>query len=134
MIGTAGPGRLDEVRSAGADEAIDYTRGPVTTEVDAVLNTAGADETTMAALVALIRPGGILVSTAAPAPEDAERKVRTMNMYVSSDATQLTEIARLIDAGQISVQISERHPLADTASIHHRAAAGDLHGKIVLQP
>jgi NADPH:quinone reductase-like Zn-dependent oxidoreductase len=131
VIGTAGPGHLDV---AGADEMIDYTRGPVTAEVDAVLNTAAADEATMAGLVALVRPGVIVVSLTTPAPEDAERKVRTMNMYVRSDATQLAEIARLVDAGEVTVPIGERHPFAETAAVHRRAAAGDLHGKVVLTP
>lgn len=131
VIGTAGPGHLDV---AGADEMIDYTDGPITAEVDAVLNTAAAEEAAMAGLVALIRPGGILVSLTAPAPEDTERKVRTMNMYVRSDAAQLAKIVRLVDGGQVTVPISERHKFTETAAVHRRAATGDLHGKVVLVP
>jgi NADPH:quinone reductase-like Zn-dependent oxidoreductase len=86
----------------------------------------------MSALVALIRPGGILVSTASPATEDAERKVRTMNMYVRSDAAQLAEIVRRIDAGEVTVTITGRYPLADLSEVYERAAAGDIHGKVII--
>lgn len=104
----------------------------VTEPVDAVLNLVRADESAMAALVALIRPGGILVSTASPAPEDTERKVRTMNMYVRSDATQLAEIVRRIDAGEVTVNVTARYPLAALSEVYDRAAAGQIHGKVVI--
>jgi NADPH:quinone reductase-like Zn-dependent oxidoreductase len=136
VIATASPRSADQVRAAGADQIIDYTStdvaSAVTEPVDAVLNLIRADEAAMAALVALIRPGGVLVSTASPAPEDAERKVRTMNMYVRSDAAQLAEIVRRIDAGQVTVHVTGRYPLADLARVYDRAAAGELHGKVVI--
>ena len=136
VIATASPRSTAAVRAAGADQIIDYTATPVTvaiTEpVDAVFNLVSADEAAMAGLVALIRPGGVLVSTTSPATEDTERKVKTMNMYVRSDAAQLAEIVRRIDAGTVTVDISARYPLAEVAKVHELSAAGDIRGKVVI--
>jgi NADPH:quinone reductase-like Zn-dependent oxidoreductase len=136
VIATASPRSAEAVRAAGADRIVDYTATTVTDAigepVDAVFNLVGGDEVAMAALVALIRPGGVLVSTASPAPEDVERKVRTLNMYVRSDATQLAEIVRRIDAGTVTVDVSARYPLAEVARVHELSASGDIRGKVVI--
>ena len=136
VIATASPRSAAAVRAAGADQVVDYTATTVTDAidepVDAVFNLVGADPAAMAALVALIRPGGVLVSTASPAEEDTARKVRTMNMYVRSDTTQLAEIVRRIDAGTVTVDISARHPLTEIAQVHELGAAGHIRGKVIL--
>jgi hypothetical protein len=46
----------------------------------------------------------------------------------------VTEIAALIDAGELRLDISERGLLTDTAAIHDRAEAGDRPGRVVLIP
>jgi NADPH:quinone reductase-like Zn-dependent oxidoreductase len=136
VIATAGPRSAEAVRAAGADQIIDYTRTGVTDAidepVDVVLNLVRADEAAMAALVALVKPGGVLVSTASPAQEDTDRKVRTVSMYVRSDATQLAEIVRRIDAGAVTVDISARYPLAETAKVHELNAEDGIRGKVVI--
>ena len=138
VIATASPRSAAAVHAAGADQIVDYTATTVTDAidepVDAVFNLVGADPAAMAALVALIRPGGVLVSTASPAEEDTGRKVRTMNMYVRSDTTQLAEIVRRIDAGTVTVDISARHPLTEITRVHELAAAGRIRGKVILAP
>jgi NADPH:quinone reductase-like Zn-dependent oxidoreductase len=136
VLATASPRSLDAVRAAGADQIIDHTTTSVAEAVgepvDAVLNLARVDEAALAALVALVRPGGRLVSTAGSAPEDAQRKVTTTDMYVRSEAAQLAEIARLVDAGSLRVEIGARYPLAETAKVHELSAAGRLAGKAVI--
>jgi NADPH:quinone reductase-like Zn-dependent oxidoreductase len=135
VIATAGPHSADAVRAAGAAEVVDYTATDVTTvvePVDVVFNLVRADPATMAHLVALIRPGGILVSTTTPAEEDADRKVRTVNMYVRSDATQLAGIVRRIDAGELTVPVTGRYPLTGIPEVWDLAAAGQIHGKVVI--
>jgi NADPH:quinone reductase-like Zn-dependent oxidoreductase len=74
----------------------------------------------------------VLVNTASPAPEDTARQVRTMNMYVRSDAAQLAEIVRRIDAGTVTVDISARHPLAELSRVHELSASGGSRGKVVI--
>jgi NADPH:quinone reductase-like Zn-dependent oxidoreductase len=134
VIATASPSSADAVRAAGADQIIDHTSTNVVDALDApvdvVLNLIRTDEAAMAALVGAITPGGVLVSTGSPATEDAERKVRTISMFVRSDATQLAEIVRLVDAGQVTVDIGARYPLAETATVHERA--GQIRGKVVI--
>jgi NADPH:quinone reductase-like Zn-dependent oxidoreductase len=136
VLATASPRSTQAVRAAGADQVIDYTATTVTDAidepVDAVFNLVVADEAAMAALVALVKPGGVLVSTASPAPEDTDRKVRTLNMYVRSDTTQLAEIVRRIDAGTVKVDVSARYPLTGITEVHELSAAGRLRGKVII--
>jgi NADPH:quinone reductase-like Zn-dependent oxidoreductase len=138
VIATASPRSTEAVRAAGADEIIDYTAGPVGTEpvgtepVDAVLNLARVDDAAMAALVALVKPGGVLVSTTSPAQEDQERQVRTISMYLRNDAKQLTDITAQVDAGTLKLDIGARFPLAELAKVHEESAAGALRGKTVI--
>ena len=46
----------------------------------------------------------------------------------------MAEIAALIDAGELRLDISERGLLSDTSAIHERAEAGELRGRVVLIP
>jgi NADPH:quinone reductase-like Zn-dependent oxidoreductase len=134
VIATASPRSAAAVRSAGADEIIDYTVSKVSPDpVDVVLNLVRADEASMAALVALVKPGGVLVSTAAPAHEDKDRKVKTISMYVRNDTKQLTEIANRLDAGTLKLDISARYPLTEIAKVHEQSAAGALRGKVIIE-
>jgi NADPH:quinone reductase-like Zn-dependent oxidoreductase len=136
VVATASPRTAGTVRARGADQIVDHTATTVTEavdeSVDAVLNLIRTDEGSMAALVALIAPGGVLVSTGSPAEADEDRKVRTISMYVRSDAAQLTEIAGLVDAGQVKLDIGGRYPLADTAKVHELSAADRLRGKVII--
>ncbi|MEV4637724.1 NADP-dependent oxidoreductase [Actinoplanes sp. NPDC049548] len=137
VLATASARSAATVREQGADEIVDYTAGPVadavTEPVDAVFNLVRADDATMAALVRLVRPGGVVVTATSPAPEDAERKVRTISMYVRSDAAQLAQIVERIDAGTVRVDVSARYPLADLARVHEASEAGELRGKVVIE-
>jgi NADPH:quinone reductase-like Zn-dependent oxidoreductase len=134
VIATASPRSAEAVRAAGADEIIDYTETKVSPDpVDVVLNLVRADEAAMVALVALVKPGGVLVSTTSPAQEDKDRKVKTISMYVRSDAKQLTEIADRVDAGTLKLDIGARYPLAEIAKVHERIAAGAIRGKVVIE-
>jgi NADPH:quinone reductase-like Zn-dependent oxidoreductase len=60
--------------------------------------------------------------------------VRTELVFVRSDAEQLAELVRLVDAGDLTVDVARRLPLADLATVHDRAAAGQLAGTTVLVP
>jgi NADPH:quinone reductase-like Zn-dependent oxidoreductase len=135
VIGVAGPGSSERVKAAGADEVVDHSVTAVAEPVDVVLNFAPVEPDRLAALPAWIRPGGVLVNTTVwmPAPSDDERDVRGINLFVRSDAAQLAQLVALVDAGTLRVDVAERVPLAELATVHARAAAGELHGKTVIR-
>jgi NADPH:quinone reductase-like Zn-dependent oxidoreductase len=138
VIATAGPNSADRVKALGADEVLDHTTGSVTAldaEVDVVLNLAPIDPERLAALLTVIRPGGVLVNTTVwmPAPSDEERGVRGIDLYVRSDAQQLAHLVELVDRGELRVEVAQRVPLAGLPALHASAAAGELpSGKTVV--
>ena len=60
--------------------------------------------------------------------------MRTVRVFVRSDASQLAELVARVDAGVLEIEVAERRPLADLAAVHDQAAAGRLAGKTVLTP
>ncbi|MEW2512837.1 NADP-dependent oxidoreductase [Streptomyces sp. NPDC046870] len=140
VIATAGPRSGEAVRSAGADEVIDHTTtavtAAVTEPVDVALNLAPVDPAELAALVGLVRSGGVVVNTTVwmPAPADEERGVRGIDLFVRSDADQLARLVSLIDRGELRVDVAERVPLAELPALHARAAEGAVHGKVIVVP
>ena len=69
-----------------------------------------------------------------PTPGDEERDVRAVDLYVRSDATELAKLSARVDRGELIVDVAERVAMADLVSVHTRAAAGTLAGKVVVLP
>jgi NADPH:quinone reductase-like Zn-dependent oxidoreductase len=138
VIATASPSSSERVRSAGADEVIDHTTTKVTVAepVDVLLNLARIAPEELVALVALVRPGGVVVNTVPtiPTPADDERGVRGVGVFVRSDAEQLSRLVAMVDRGELRVDVAERVPLAELPAVHAKAATGALTGKVVVLP
>lgn len=140
VIATASPRSRERIMRAGADEVIDHTStdvaASVTEPVDLLLNLAPVDPEQLAAMVALVRPGGSVVNTTVwmQAPSDEERSVRGVNVYVHSDAGQLSRLVEMVDGGDLHVEVAERVSLAELPAIHTRAASGGLPGKVIVLP
>ena len=138
VVPTASPRSAERVQATGADQIIDHTAtsvaDAVTAPVDVVLNLAPVAPYQLAALAALIRPGGVALSTTTPAPADDRRGVRAVDVYLRSDAGQLATLVAMVDAGELRVDVGERLPLAQLPAVHAQAVAGGLPGKVVLLP
>jgi NADPH:quinone reductase-like Zn-dependent oxidoreductase len=139
VTATASARTNDRIRSYGADRIVDYTAAPVPQAVagqrfDVVLNLVRTSPEETAQLVGLVADGGAFVSTTTPGPEDAGRGVRTVRVFVRSDAAQLAELVARVDAGDLQIEVAERRPLADLAAVHDQAVAGRLSGRTVLTP
>ncbi|WP_129670097.1 NADP-dependent oxidoreductase [Phytoactinopolyspora endophytica] len=139
VTATASPRSRDRIRSYGADQIIDYTATPLLQAVagqqfDVVLNLAATSPEETAQLADLVADGGAFVSTTTPGPEDAGRGVRTVRVFLHSDASQLAELVTRVDAGELKIDVAERRPLTHLAAVHGEAAAGRLSGKTVLTP
>jgi NADPH:quinone reductase-like Zn-dependent oxidoreductase len=137
VTATASGRSIDRIRSHGADQVIDYAATPLLTAVagqrfDVVLNLVRTSPEETDALADLAADGGVFASTTTPGPDDAGRGVRTVQVFVRSDAGQLTELAGLVDTGDLKIDIGQRRPLADLRAVHDEAAAGQLPGKTIL--
>ncbi|GLX05542.1 hypothetical protein Misp03_24690 [Microbispora sp. NBRC 16548] len=133
VIATAGnASSAAAVRACGADEVVDYRTDPLPGDLDVLLNLvpfapgAGAD------LARLVRPGGHLVSITAPVQPPPGSRVTATRFVTRNDVGQLAEMAALVDAEEIVVDVAERRPLADLAAVHRMAEAGRTRGKIVI--
>jgi len=139
VTATASARSTGRIRSYRADRIVDYTATPLLQAVagqqfDAVLNLVRTSSAETAQLASLAADGGAFVSTTTPGPEDAGRGVRTVQMFVRSDATQLAELVSRVNAGDLQIDVAERRPLAGLAAVHDRAVTGRLAGKTVLTP
>jgi NADPH:quinone reductase-like Zn-dependent oxidoreductase len=146
VTATASARSLNRIRSYGVERIVDYTATPIAQALagqrfDVVLHLAptSPDLTPtspeeIAQLVDLVADGGAFVSTTTPGPEDAGRGVRTVRVFVRSDAAQLAELVTRVDVGALQINVAERRPLADLAAVHDQAGAGRLAGKTVLTP
>ena len=138
VIATASPRSVDAVRAAGADEIIDHTRTDlleaVTEPVDMLLNLAPIELDRFTALVALVRSGGVVVSTTAwmPAPDDAARNVRSSVVFVRSNRERLAELVSMVDSGELVVEVTRRIPLRELPALHTEAAEGRISGKVIV--
>ncbi|WP_086461241.1 NADP-dependent oxidoreductase [Agreia sp. VKM Ac-1783] len=140
VIATASPRSHDAVAAAGANEVIDHSStsvlDSVTEPVDLLLNLAPISPEEFASLVDLVRDGGIVVATTAwmTTPGDDKRGVRTAGVFVEPKVDELAQLVSLVDRGELTVDIAQRVPLSELPSIHAKAAAGEVHGKVVAVP
>ncbi|MGY6653013.1 NADP-dependent oxidoreductase [Amycolatopsis sp. TRM77291] len=129
VVATASPRSRQAVLRYGADLIVDYTTTSLEGQVDVVLNLVGLDEPRSAALAALVRPGGRIVSVTNEFETPIAERVVARN-----DSAQLAELVALVDSGAITVEVAERHRLTELASLHRRSEAGDIRGKVVVLP
>jgi NADPH:quinone reductase-like Zn-dependent oxidoreductase len=86
----------------------------------------------------VLRPGGTLVAVPSGAsPEVIEKAsalgVNAMPFLVEPDGPALAQIARLIDAGKVEVEVEQVFPLAEVAAAHERMESGRTQGKLVVR-
>jgi len=136
VIGTAST-NYDLLKSLNVDQAINYATTPFETvvhDVDVVLDTVGGD--TQERSWSTLKPGGILVSIVQPPSQEAAAAYGVRQAMTSSSppiAQTLSEVARLVDAGQIKPIVSTVLPLGDTQRAHQIIEGRHARGKLVIQ-
>lgn len=136
VIGTADAASIDLVKSLGADEVIDYKSERfenLVSDADLVLDTVGGD--TQYRSWEVLKKGGMLASIAGESIDQppGEFEVRAKFFIVRSDRSQLSEIARLIDLGDIRPVVGAVVPLSNARTAFEMIATSGKKGKIVLQ-
>jgi NADPH:quinone reductase-like Zn-dependent oxidoreductase len=130
VIATASGHDLEFVRGLGADEVIDYRARSfedAVTAIDVVFDTVGGD--TLARSWSVLRPGGTMVTIAADAEHTREQQVKDAFFIVEPNREQLTQIARMIDAGKLQVFVGATFPLQEASQAYARKP---VRGKNVL--
>ena len=135
VIGTASV-NLDLLQELAVDEAIDYSTTAfeeVVHDVDVVLDLVGGE--TQQRSWSVLKPGGILISTVeAPSEEMAAAHGVRQHFVFSTPpiGETLTEVAALVDAGQIRPVVSTVLPLEEIRTAHEQIEGKHTRGKIVL--
>ena len=134
-IGTASV-HIDQLKEMDVDETIDYSTAnfeDTVKDVDVVLDLIGGD--TQQRSWAVMRPGGILVATVQPPSEETAQAHGVRQNFVSTAPPikrVLTEVANLVDTGQLKPIVSAILPLSEIQKGHEMVEGKHVHGKVVL--
>ncbi|MBO0791964.1 MAG: NADP-dependent oxidoreductase [Ktedonobacteraceae bacterium] len=139
VIGVASGRNAAFLRDMGVDEFVDYTTTPVEQtvhDVDLVFDTVGGEQGDR--LLSVLRRGGRLIPINIGNYSDvhiAEAGVirgtsHQRRLYPSGE--QLTEIGKLIDAGNLRVFVEKVFPLSEARKAHEFVESHHLRGKMVL--
>ena len=136
VVGTASGRNQAFLRELGVDDPIDYEKTrfeDVVHDVDVVLDTLGGDTQNRSWKVP--KKGGILVSIVSPpSPEEAAKHgVRSAFLPAHPSSSQLSEIAKLVDAGKLKAVVETVLPLSDARRAHELNETGHARGKILLK-
>jgi NADPH:quinone reductase-like Zn-dependent oxidoreductase len=136
VIGTASGSNTAFLAQLGVDESIDYTTTrfeEAAHGVDVVLDNIGGE--TLQRSWKVLKPGGMLVSLVEPpsAEKAAEYGVRASMASAEADAGILTQIAGLVDAGQVKPAVSAVFPLHQMREAHALSESYHARGKIAIQ-
>ncbi|WP_256753186.1 NADP-dependent oxidoreductase [Mesorhizobium sp. Mes31] len=136
VIATISPQKVDFVRSLGADEVLDYTKGDFADklrDIDLVLETVGGDHAVHSLKV--LKRGGVLVSllnvSDATKTQASAQGIRVERMSVVPDREGLLKLAHLIDAKKLAVHVAKSFPLEQAGAAHAFLATKPI-GKVVL--
>jgi len=148
VTAVCGPGKLDLVRTLGADEVIDYTREAVVDgghRYDVILDIAGNRR--LSHLRRALTPHGRLVivggETDGKVLGGTDRQIRAqlLSLFVSQklgtfvaaeNAKDFAALRELIEAGKVTPVVDRVYPLDQTAAAVRRLLDGDARGKIVI--
>jgi NADPH:quinone reductase-like Zn-dependent oxidoreductase len=136
VIATGLADQADYVRGLGADDFIDTSAQRIpdaASGVDAVLDLVNGE--LVPDLLRTLKPGGIYMSTLAPAPEAALSGLDVVAKTVGrgTGRGRLEEFARLIDDGKLRVPVKHVFPLGEAAEAQTVLQSGRATGKVVLR-
>jgi NADPH:quinone reductase-like Zn-dependent oxidoreductase len=135
VIGTSSPRNHDYLRDLGiepvayGDTEVDAVRELAPEGVDVALDLIGGSA--LDTIEALLTPSGRFGSIT-----DASDAVARGGAYVFVHPSQadLTELARLIDAGSLTVDVAATYGFDEAAAAYRRVKEGHVRGKVILTP
>jgi NADPH:quinone reductase-like Zn-dependent oxidoreductase len=144
VIATASTHNLEHLRQLGADEVIDYKTqnfDEMLHNIDVVLEASPIrNNKERIRALGVLKEGGVFVSVNTDFPFDdqmtkaaAGRKIKIELAVNQPRQDWLTEIAQLVEEGQVKVLISKVYPLDKVADAHRESETWHVRGKLVLE-
>ncbi|MDE1860687.1 MAG: NADP-dependent oxidoreductase [Candidatus Micrarchaeota archaeon] len=137
VIATTSAENMEMLKSLGADEVIDYTKGDFSKEVkepvDVVFDTVGRD--TLSKSYGLVKRGGILVTSAGMPDETLAKKygITAKGFQARIDHKRYEDIARLVDEGKLRAVIGKEFQLSELKAAHELSESRKARGKIIIK-
>jgi NADPH:quinone reductase-like Zn-dependent oxidoreductase len=143
VIGTTSSNNIEFLKQIGADEVVNYKTQnfeELLKEIDVVFDASPLrDNNERLKGISVLKDAGIFVSVNVDFPFDdavkealAHKNARG-EMVASQKHENLSEIAKLIDEGKVSVTISQVYPLDQVAWAQEESVTGHVRGKLVLE-
>lgn len=138
---TASERNIDFVRGLGADEVVDYRKDrfeDVLQKVDVVVDLIGnVQDDTGSRSLDVLKHGGLYLNVPTNswpdyAKEAAARGLRASAVKVEPDGANLGIIGRLIDAGDVRVEVQQVYPMDRVHEAFETLQGGHVRGKLVL--
>ncbi len=148
VTGVCGPGKVDLVRSIGADHVLDYTRDDFAngvTRYDLILDIGG--NSSLSRLRRALQPRGTLAIVGGEEGGKLiggfDRQIRAvvLSAFVRQRLTMvaskehyadLEPLSQLIETGQITPIIGQTYPLAEVPNAMRQLVSGNARGKIAI--
>jgi NADPH:quinone reductase-like Zn-dependent oxidoreductase len=135
VIGTASSANLHYVKSLGAEKSVDYTKGPLETEiknVDVVIDTVGGE--TLEKSYSLLKTGGVLVTVAGQVSEE-KAKARGVKALSSrrGPTEKLKMIGEMAAAKTLRSEVGKIFPLAEARAAQDLSQTRHGRGRILLR-
>jgi NADPH:quinone reductase-like Zn-dependent oxidoreductase len=134
VIATASARNLNLAAELGAAETIDYRSAPFEDRVgniDVVFDTVGGE--TLERSWKVLRDGGRLV-TIVDVADVADERAKQAFFLVEARRSELAEIGRLVDAGQLRTVVDTVIPWSESSGIYAGVPARSGRGKLVVVP
>lgn len=137
VIGTATGNNLEELKALGIDEVIDYATtdfAAVANQLDVVLDLVGG--ATLAQSYALLKEGGVIVSTTQPpAIEELQKhKINGKMTRTQFEPKKFQEVLEWVETGKIKVKSPQVLPLSQAQQALATVESRKANSKIVLAP
>ncbi|WGW14145.1 NADP-dependent oxidoreductase [Saxibacter everestensis] len=132
VIGTASAANHEFLRSLGAEpveygaDLVDNVRGKAPVGVDAIFDLIGGD--TLSLTPRLLADGGRVASIADP----QVKQYGGNYVFVRPDASDLTALTELVEAGDLRIEVAESFPLSEAAAAYRKSMEGHTRGKIAI--
>src|SRR5438309_517443 len=144
VTGVCSTSKVETVRSIGADQVIDYTRGEIAGRYDVIIDTGG--NTPLARLRSLLKPDGTLVIVGGEGGGDwfgigrqlkammlSRSKGQKLRSFICKENHEdLLVLKELIEASKLTPFVGKTFPLSAVADAIRYLEMGRAQGKVVV--